>query len=212
MYTGFYETDMDKIALCTESVKTAKMAIVEEQGIGSDLNINIFGWKKNELVIIAQMKDTFKMTKEERLPLIIEAACIARQGWGIDEFTLAAEGYCSMSPADTHGKDLSFLYANNNDSVKECISFTHLGKNDNTFVAMPYKIKLGRKIDFYDVLWYPGGNVMRDIEFPAALKAALKLKSVAITKEGKLDRETYYGTLASAVMNCGFEIFYRDDV
>jgi len=212
MYTGFHETDMDKIALCTESVKTAKIALVKEDGIGSDLNINIFGWKKNELVIIAQMKNTFKITKDERLPLIIEASCILRQGWGIDEFTLAAEGYCSMAPAQTQGKDLSVLYANNDSSVKECISFTHLSKKDHTFVAMPYKIELGRNINFGDVLWYPGGHVMRDIQFPAALKASLKLKSVAITQEGKMDKEEYYGTLASAVMNCGFEIFYRDDI
>ena len=103
MYTGFYETDMDKIALCTESVKTAKIALVQEHGVGSDLNINIFGWKKNELLIIAQLKKTFALSKDERLPLIIEAACVLRQGWGLDEFTLAAEVYCTMAPAQTQG-------------------------------------------------------------------------------------------------------------
>ena len=45
MYTGFHETDLDKIALCVESIKTAKIALIEEDGIGSDLNINIFGWR-----------------------------------------------------------------------------------------------------------------------------------------------------------------------
>jgi len=35
MYTGFYETDLDKIALCVESIKTAKMSLIEEDGIGS---------------------------------------------------------------------------------------------------------------------------------------------------------------------------------
>jgi hypothetical protein len=212
MYTGFYETDLDKIALCTESVKTAKIGLVEENGIGSDLNINIFGWKKNELVVIAQMTDTFKLSKAERLPLIIEASCIIRQGWGIDEFTLAAEGYCSIAPEKTQGKDLPSLYANNNSSVKECISFTHLQTDKHTFVTMPYSVQLGRKIEFHDVLWYNGGKVMRDIQFPAALKAALKIKTVEISEDDKLDRASYYGTLASAVMHCGFEIFYRDDI
>ena len=56
MYTGFYETDLDKIALCVESIKTAKMSLIEEDGIGSDLNINIFGWKKNELSTVVQLK------------------------------------------------------------------------------------------------------------------------------------------------------------
>lgn len=211
MYTGFYETDMDKIALCTESVKTAKVALVEEFGVGSDLNINIFGWKQNELLIIAQLKNTFSLTKDERLPRIIEAACILRQGWGLDEFTLAAEAYCTMSPAQTQGQELSVLFANNNNAVKECISFTHLTTSDHVFVTMPYTIGLGRKIDFNDVLWYPGKE-MRDLQFPVALKSSLKLESITITEEAKLDKETYYGTLASAVMNCGFELFYRDDM
>ena len=211
MYTGFYETDMDKIALCTESVKTAKIALVQEHGVGSDLNINIFGWKKNELLIIAQLKKTFALSKHERLPLIIEAACVLRQGWGLDEFTLAAEAYCTMSPAQTQGQELSVLFANNNPAVLECISFTHLKLDEHVFVTMPYTVGLGRKIDFHDVLWYPGKE-MRDLEFPVALKAALKLETIEIPKDAQLDKAEYYGALASAVMNCGFELFYRDDM
>ena len=119
MFTGFYETEMDKLALCVESIKGAKSALVKEDGIGSDLNINIFGWRKNEIVAILQLKNTFDTPKEERLTKIIEASCIVRQGWGIDEYTIAAEGYCSMSPEETHGKDLAVLYGENKVPVKE---------------------------------------------------------------------------------------------
>ncbi len=210
MYTGFYETDFDKIALCVESVKTAKKALVEEEGIGADLNINIFGWKNNELATIIQLKNTFNTPKEERIKSVIEASVIARRGWGITEFTLAAEGYCSMAPSETSGEDLAQLFASKDSPVKECISFTHLKSDDHVFVAMPYKVKLRRQIDFGDVLWFNGGKTMRDIEYPAALKAALKLKSETI--DISLDRQTYFSVLASAIMHCGFEIFYRDDL
>lgn len=210
MYTGFYETDFDKIALCVESIKTAKIALVEEDGIGSDLNINIFGWRNNELATIIQLKDTFGTPKDERIRSVIEASVIMRKGWGITEYTLAAEGYCSMAPAETTGENLASLFAIKNSPVKECVSFTHLKSDDHVFVAMPYLVKLGRKIDFGDVLWFNGGKVMRDIEYPAALKAALKLKPEPI--DISLDRQTYFGTLASAIMHCGFEIFYRDDL
>jgi hypothetical protein len=210
MYTGFHETDLDKIALCVESIKTAKIALIEEDGIGSDLNINIFGWRNNELATVIQLKNTFMTPKEDRIKSVIEASVIIRRGWGITEFTLAAEGYCSMSPADTQGKNLAQLFATKNSPVAECLSFTHLKSDDHTFVAMPYTVQLGRKVDFGDVLWFDGGKVMRDIEYPAALKAALKIKTEPI--DPSMDREVYFGTLASAVMECGFEIFYRDDV
>jgi hypothetical protein len=210
MYTGFYETDLDKIALCAESIKAAKTSLIEEDGIGSDLNINIFGWKNNELATIVQLKDTFSIPKDDRIASVIEASVIMRRGWGINEYTLAAEGYCSMSPAETQGENLAHLFASKDSPVTECVSFTHLTSEDHIFVAMPYKVKLGRKVDFGDALWFNGGKVMRDIEYPAALKASLKLDPEPI--DTSLDREVYFGTLASAVMHCGFEIFYRDDV
>jgi hypothetical protein len=210
MYTGFYETDLDKVALCVESIKSAKVALVKEDGIGSDLNMNIFGWKNNELVTIIQLKDTFNTPKDERIRALIEAAVIMRRGWGIDEYTLAAEGYCSLKPAETNGEDLAKIFAEKDSPVTECVSFTHLKSVDHIFVAMPYKVKYGRNVDFSDAIWFNGGKIMRDIEYPAALKASLKLESEPI--DASLDRETYFGTLASAVMNCGFEIFYRDDI
>jgi len=210
VYTGFYETDFDKIALCVESIKTAKTSLIDEDGIGSDLNINIFGWRNNELATIIQLKNTFATPKNKRIESLIEASIIMRRGWGITEYTLAAEGYCSISPAETQGENLAQLFALNNSPVKECISFTHLKDDDHTFVAMPYQVKLGRKVDFGDVLWFNGGKAMRDIEYPAALKASLKLKTEPV--DTSMDREIYFGTLASAIMHCGFEVFYRDDV
>lgn len=210
MYTGFYETDFDKIALCVESIKTAKKSLVQEDGIGSDLNINIFGWRNNELATIIQLKDTFGTPKDERIKSLIEASIIMRKGWGITEYTLAAEGYCSMAPAETAGQNLASLFAIKNSPVKECVSFTHLKSNEHIFVAMPYLVKLGRKIDFGDVLWFDGGKAMRDIEYPAALKASLRLETEPVDQS--LDRQTYFGTLASAIMHCGFEVFYRDDL
>jgi len=76
-------------------------------------------------------------------------------------------------------------------------------------VALPYLATVGRVVQFEDVLLYDGGKAMRDIQFAAALKASLKIPSQPVDQT--MDRDVYFGTLASAVMHCGFEIFYRDD-
>lgn len=210
MYTGFHETSLDKIALCAESIRTAKINITEEDGIGSDLNINIFGWKNNELITVTQLKNTFSIPKDERIKLVIETSAILRRGWGITEFTLAAEGFCSMHPSKTQGNNLGQLFAQKDSPVSECISFMHLENDSHTFVALPYKVKIGRKIDFGQILWFDGGKIVRDIEYPAALKACLKLDVEQY--DDNFSKSTYFGTLASAIMDCGFEIFYRDDI
>lgn len=210
MYTGFYETDLDKMALCTESMKLAKVNVTKEDGIGSDLNINIFGWRKNELLIIIQLKNTYNLPKESRIKSIIEASCILRKGWDVDEFTLIAEGYCSMKPSETKGLELANVFAQKDSPVTECLSFVHLRDEELLFLAIPYKTNLGRVVEFGSVLWYPGGHVMRDIEYPAALKAILRLDKEPLNTTQ--DKETYFATLASGIMEQGFEVFYRDDI
>ena len=210
VYTGFYETDLDKVALVVESMKKAKEILVTDNGIGEDLNINIFGWKNNELAVIVQLKNTHKIEKDTRLESIMDAACILRRGWAIDEFTFAAEGYCSLKPAETKNHDLAKLFAVTDSPVKECLSFTHIRSDDHLFISVPYSLNLGKNVSFGDALWYPGGQVMRDITYPAALKAALQLEAVPI--DNSIDKETYFGTLASGVMNAGFEVYYRDDM
>lgn len=210
MITGFYETDLDKLALAVESTKVAKQISVDEQGIGEDLNINIFSWRKNELAVIAQLKNTHNTSPASRLEKIMAGACIIRKGWGVDEFTFIAEGYCSMNPEKTKGKDLRALFAQQNSPVRECISFTHIKEHDHSFVSVPYTVNVGRIVDFDTPLAYDGSEAMRDLTYPAALKTALRLSYE--NHPEVTDKEAFYGTLAKGLYETGFEVFYRDDI
>lgn len=210
MQTGVYETDLDKVALAVEAVKVAKQATVEEGGIGEDMNISLFCWKGSKLVSILQLAGTHQMDKTERLDRITRAACIKRQGWGVDSFTFIAEGYCSLKPAETKNQDLAALFAQPDSPVTECLSFTQLGSETPIFISVPYKIKVGKKVEFGDALWYSALDVMRDLTYAATLNASLQLPNESTELPDA--RETYFETLADAIHEIGFEIFYRDDL
>jgi len=209
METGSYKTDIDKLALAVEATKIAKQQTVDEEGIGQDININLFSWKQDKLVSIMQLMKTHQISRNERLEKLTQAACIKRQGWGVDSFTFVAEGYCSLKPSETKDQDLASLFAKPNSPVSECISFTHFGE-EPVFVSVPYSIKIGRVVEFGKALRYSALNVLRDLTYAATLNAALKLN----TDSNQPDeyKESFYATLADAITDLGFEIFYRDDL
>ena len=211
METGKYATEFDKLALAVESTKVAKAITVEQDGIGEDININLFSWKGEDLVCIKQIRDTHHLDKEVRLDILTKGACIMRRGWGVDEFTFVAEGYCSLKPSETKDSDLAELFSHQDSPVKECLSFTHISADGATFISVPYSVDIGRKVKFDSALWYAGLDVMRDLTYPATLKASLKLEPIQIDEQ-EIDRESYFSTLASGLTETGFEVFYRDDV
>lgn len=210
MDTGIYETDLDKVALAVEAIKIAKQATVTEGGIGEDMNINLFCWKGAKLVSILQLVSTHALDRDERLERLTKAACIKRQGWGVDSFTFIAEGYCSLKPAETKNQDLAKLFAKPNSPVTECLSFTQLGSQVPIFISVPYKILVGKQVQFGDALWYSALDVMRDLTYAATLNASLKLayQSSKLTDA----KDVYFETLADEIQDIGFDIFYRDDV
>jgi len=209
MDTGIHETDLDKVALAVESTKLAKRMTVSDEGVGEDMNINVFCWKDNKLVSILQLKQTFSLHRDERIHRLALASCLMRQGWGIDEFTLVAEGYCSMKPSETKDYDLAQLFASNNSPVSECISFTHISDDDVLFVSVPYSIEIGRVVEFGNALWYSGVDVLRDLAYPAVLKASLRLSRVEIIEE-EMDMNVFFSKLAEGLSEIGFETFYRE--
>ena len=79
-----YATTLDKVALAVESAKVAKSDAVKKHGIGEDININLFGWRGSDLVVIAQMLDSGKIDKDERFVKLVNALCIVRQGWQVE--------------------------------------------------------------------------------------------------------------------------------
>lgn len=211
MDTGSYLTDFDKLALAVEATKVAKQHTVDEEGIGQDININLFSWKDDKLVSIMQLMGTHKMHRDERITRLTQAACIKRQGWGVNGFTFIAEGYCSLKPSETKDQDLARLFAKPNSPVSECISFTHLSHEQPIFISVPYKIGLGRVVEYGSALRYAALDVMRDLTYAATLNASLKLDYDPRRSENT-DKETYYKTLADGINDLGFEIFYRDDL
>ena len=211
MYTGKYETEFDKMALAVESTKLAKQMTVSEEGIGEDININLFCWKKSDLASIVQLRDTHQMERPSRVEKLTQAACLLRRGWGVTEFTFVAEGYCSLKPSETKNEDLAKLFAKNNSPVMECIAFTHISQTEATFISVPYSLGVGKVVNFGNALWYSGVDVMRDLTYPATLKAALQLEPVELDDQ-IIDREEYFDVLASGLIEAGFEVFYRDDL
>jgi hypothetical protein len=150
------------------------------------------------------------LDRDERLERLTKAACIKRQGWGVDSFTFIAEGYCSLKPSETKNQDLAKLFAQPNSPVTECLSFTQLGSDVPIFISVPYKILLGKQVQFGDALWYSALDVMRDLTYAATLNASLKLAyhSAKFTDA----KDVYFETLADEIHDIGFDIFYRDDL
>ena len=209
MKTGKYHTNLDKVALAVESIKVAKqMAVTDDTG---DINITLFCWKGPLLVSVAQMTNTFDTAREDRINRLMQGTTLLRRGWGVDGFTLIAEGYCSLKPADTKNEDLSLLFAAPESPVKECISFTHVDQSGFLFVSLPYAVGKKGAVDFSNPLWYKGRDTLRDIAYPATLKTALTMPIVDIDDES-IDKEVFFATLTDGLMTFGFEVFYRDDV
>ena len=210
MQTGAYETNLDKVALAVESIKVAKQMAVTEEGVGEDINITVFCWRGASLLSVIQLSNTFGLSRDERVNRMTQGCCLMRRGWGVDSFTMIAEGYCSLSPANTNGESLYELFTQPNSPVKECIAITHVEADSYLFVSVPYTVTVGRKVQFDNPLWYRGRDALRDLAYPATMRAALGLPPVDLDDE-RVDKEVFFATLADGMMAFGFEVFYRDD-
>lgn len=200
-----YATTLDKVALAVESAKVAKSDAVKKHGIGEDININLFGWRGSDLVVIAQMLDSGKIDKEERFVKLVNALCIVRQGWQVDAFTMVAEAFCSLLPSDTKGKDLAEVFAEPNSPVSECLSVTHISVRDALFVTVPYTLATPRTVIYGDPLKYAGyDDVLRDKKYPAAIGKALDLELVSEVEDG----DTFHRVLADGLAEEGFTVHY----
>ena len=206
---GLFPSSFDKLALAVEATQVAKDLTVQSEGIGEDLNMNLFGWRGDKLAILVQLANTHRINKEQRMNTLLNGACLIRQGWGVDSITLVAEGFCSIKPSETSGQDLAKLFAEPDSPVKECLTFTHAetGNEDVIYITIPYSLLIGRKVSFDTPLIYPGGQVMRDLRYPAVLRGALRLGYEEPESE---DLDTYYETLAEQITDNGFEVFYAD--
>lgn len=209
---GSYDNDYSKIALAITSAQLAKSTSVKEFGIGEDLSINFFGWQRDELIIVCQIRqDLMKIDPQERLARCAELCAVLRRYWGVSSITMVAEGYCSMDMAETEGLALSDAFLDASKPVKECITVTNVtldkkAVSDSGFVttilAVPYSYELGRTLKWFDTLIYTngGGKNFRNSKYPQSMRRALKNKIV----EG-LPNEAYDELRGIIKMN-GFHI------
>jgi hypothetical protein len=201
-----YPTTLDKVALAVEAAKVAKSDAVKLNGIGEDINLNLFGWRDSSLVVIAQMLDSSQIPKDERFAKVVNALCIIRQGWQVDGFTMVAEAFCSLLPSDTRGKDLAAQFAEKDSPVMECLSFTHVSHKDALFVTVPYTCVPPRTVMYKTPLKYSGyEGVLRDRKYPAAMGKALDLPiSESVVEDG----DTFHAVLAEGLADEGFDVHY----
>lgn len=191
------------MALVIESVSCAKIDIVKEYGVGEDLTISLYGWVDDRLAIICQMEDKIMNgDKLERFKKLINAACIMRQGWGVSEFTLVAEGYCSTNPEETRDESLDVMFVKN-PNVFECLTFTHVDGIEFSIMTRPYKVTWPRKVEFSELMYYPGQSVLRssDAPIPVMLSKVLDMSTNEIPDE---EVDAYYEELIYGLRYEGF--------
>ena len=198
------EETIDKVAFVLESACIAKERLVRDEGIGEDLTFNLYGWKDNNLVILLQMNPE-KMWADsyERFKYLTNAAFIARKGWGVEEFTLVAEGYCSVDPEATKGVSLRDSYSTN-PSVKSCLTFTHVNTSETAIVTRPYLLTWPRKVVYEKEVYYPGQSILRrkDGVIPSMLLRIVDTVDIDIMDIE--DTETYYQALIDGLADNGF--------
>jgi len=190
------------MAFVVDSVSLAKQMVVTEGGIGEDIPITIYGWKNNELIIVSQLaNDIMYGDKGKRFHHLCNGAAIIRKGWGVEEFTLVAEGYCSTSPEDTRDVSLEMAYPTN-DSINECITFSHVNGGGVTIITRPYKLMWPKRVEYLETMYYPGQSIIRkkDSMILSMLSTVIDLES----PEPPEDTKTYYDELVDGLLEQGF--------
>lgn len=198
----YAKTTIEKMALMVSAVTEAKSEIVSEFGIGEELNIGVYGWVDDSMVVVTQMdNESMKDDKYKRFRKITNTVCVLRKGWGVDEVTFVAEGYCSVNPDATRGLDLAREYPTH-DAIKECLTFIHVSESGHSIITKPYSLTWPRRVVFEDNIYAPGESRLRpqDLSIPLMIEKALLLEP-----DGEPDdSDSYYETLMEGLVNEGF--------
>ena len=199
----YADDSIDKVIFVCDAASVAKELVVKDAGIGEDLTFGLYGWKNDYLTVLLQMRPEHMWTdRQERFNKLTNAACILRQGWGIDEFTLVAEGYCSTDPEATRGIPLQQAFVTMAD-VRECLTFTHVNEYETSIVTRPYKFGWPRKVEFQDDMYFPGQSILRrkDGGIPAML---LRVIERIEPEEQPVEVDEFYKTLGDGLYKQGF--------
>lgn len=161
-----------KVALALAVGQSAKRHLVEEFGIGEELQMNLFGWVGDDLGVIAQYDQSWGDNEDqhERLERLEFVAQAMRRAWGCDSFTLLSEAFVSQKPDRTKDRELASEFASGSTDVTECLSIIHVEDEDDVHIcAQTYEIAVGKKIEFAEILHTDNPELLRNNEFCDAL-------------------------------------------
>lgn len=194
-----YLSDFKKMVLVVESLKEYKQTLVDEEGIGEDLTFNLFGWRADKMVVVAQLAPALMEDKITRLRRIIAAATVFRTGFACDSLSFGAEGFCVVGDGEAvDGIPLRDQFATNPD-VLECITVLQVGK-DVDMTAVPYRYDVGRKVVF--------GNPARNPEpekFGVIAGSFMDIVKMPVTSEN-IGQPYFIEQLVVGLESFGFQV------
>lgn len=202
---SLYPDPLSKISLTVSVGQSAKTQIVEQQGIGEELSMNILGWKGDRLACVAQMDTSWPSEESERVRRTTDACMVMRRGWDCDAFTILAEGYMSQEPNLTRSRKLEEAFLDETSGVRECLTVNYIDVDHIELCAVPFRVALGRKVQWGGLLHSEDVSVLRNSEYLTSAQSVLEQDSGLIPE----DAETFHLALAVGLHDAaGFFIQY----
>ena len=207
-----FDNRIDKIGLALMSAVEAKSDSVKEFGIGEDLAINLFCWRKNKLRVMLQLRhEVQNLNHMDRFNAVMSALSITRRGWGIDAISLVSEGYVSIDPEASAGLSLKDEFVNPKSNIRECISVAHLEDGHVTFVVKPYRYDVPRLVVWDEEWYHPGSSMVRnqDAMYPNMMHRIVTEVEVDVIDDS-IDLEVFDEVLVKGLHDAGFfcQLFY----
>lgn len=200
-----YPDPVSKISLTLSVGQSAKSQIVDEYGVGEELAMNILGWRGDKLVCVAQMDTSWPSSEDERMQRTGDAYMVLRRGWLCDSFTVMAEGFMSKDREMTKDLDLVEEFIEGTKSVNECLTINYIDKSHIELCAVPFKVGLGRKVEWGPLVHSDDIEVLRNSEYVTVAQDILEQD----VRELPDDLETFHLALTVGLHDsAGFFIQY----
>jgi hypothetical protein len=203
-----YETASEKMGLVFSAMSKALETAVSEFGIGESIPLSLFGWNGGVLRCVAQLDIGFDEvhTTDNHVRRTAEAAMVIRRGWGVDSFTLAAEGYVSNDAEYSKGRSLAEAFLENDGSkVSECLTVLHVGDIYPRIAAVPYQTRGRNDFRWGTTMVTDDPNHVRDNAFIRVLEHALR----ADLLEPPVDVDAFHLALSMGLeQSAGFFLNY----
>lgn len=201
-----YPTTLDKLALTLESARLAKSAEVAAEGIGEDLNLNLFAWTGPHLTVMAQLVDE-PDDRTQRIEAVAITAQVLRSGWHTDSYTLLVEGFCALDRTrDVAQHDLARLFAQGDPGIAECLVATHVDAHHAQIALAPYTYRLGRIVEYHDTIVHPPADPHDGIYPRVLADAALRTDLIEIPRNADI----FHNELARGLARHGMNLYWED--